>query len=354
MSNSNHEVVSDGKIKIDTNYYFQIGDLKYFLGMKLSDLKDFRFAFYGKKRLKPKKTTLVRVINNKTKEELDVIVINTGTKTCSIKDAVIYEIVVNLRLECNKNIKIFTTTNKNSYISYGTSIDETLLILGTPTQVVDKEYVTTTEEDTVEYEEEVEHVVEWDDLVGYYYTKETNDYTVTYEKEETLDAYNVWEKDDVIITAAHDVLVNKVAITKKLSQDLIYVEPVVISRIKRVILITRSVCCFTSILSLLALAGFVFGKFDIIYAISAVLLGLGWLSALIACPIHLIKVCFSVIGNLFAFGGSLVLLLGVVTGFIGIVVAIALALFGASIITIPYYFKNLKNKLITINNRLGV
>ena len=187
---------------------------------------------------------------------------------------------------------------------------------------------------------------EWDDSIDFY--EEEVEYEVPYEDKDFVhhDASALWRTENCVLLLHHELNINRIELYRA-GDAPERLDPKPITGFKRTFLKIRGVCCFTTLLSTLGLVGLIFSNRipEFLQSLAGITVLLGWLSALFACPWHLLKTVGKIIGWSFAFGFAAFAILCIVTTPIGILLGGAILLFAQSIVTIPYYFKKIRPEL---------
>lgn len=108
----------------------------------------------------------------------------------------------------------------------------------------------------------------------------------------------------------------------------------------------RCVCCFTSILATLSICFFFdiarFGNFWA--SVITVLIIIGWVSGILACPLKMIGNVIKFVGGGFTIGLGFAVVGCVVGAMIGVAISYVMVLIIPAVVTIPYYFNELRYK----------
>lgn len=335
-------------VKPSPAYYFEFEGKRYSLGMTPAQLKDLKFSNNAYDiKIRPQKRVRVYMTHKTTGRTIGVMLVNNGDKTCQAKNAEIYGITAKADLSiANGPIKIFPIANSTRGIGMADPVSIATELLGEPHRIIEAHetvevYEDTRTEEIIEYTEE-----EYDYDYDFYEEKIEVEVPYEYEETEWVDAKNEWTTNDYHISVSYSGGITGIEFYKVLEEP----KKLIPKSVRDVFFKFRSVCCFTTLFSLLGLAGLILGEYtnSILYLqdISGIMLLLGWFSAIFACPIQILKVAGKVVGWAFSIGICAFTIGCVVTTPIGIAVAAALILFLQSAVAIPYYFKTLRYKYI--------
>lgn len=117
-----------------------------------------------------------------------------------------------------------------------------------------------------------------------------------------------------------------------------------------IIYVVRCVCCFTSLLTIICPLYWILQSFGIDFidagtfldTLSGIIWGLGVLSGVIACPLRLLGAAFKIIGGAFMLGAVFLIIGALIGAAFGIGIAVMMIFFAPSIVTIPFYFNELR------------
>lgn len=326
---------------------FELAGKRYHLGVSPKQLQGFHLMadFHQAIRIRPGKRSATTMVHDETGTQIHLSLINKGTKTCHLPDASIYGIRVSFEKCGGSFFKIFPSPHTPEGIDGSDGLGQATRLLGKP---ADEQKVRYEEETRQETRTEVVTEVteeEWDDCIDFY--EEEVEYEVPYEYTEIVkhDAFSRWETDHCFVRIFYDDGITAMEFVDR--QSLQQFAPKPPSKFRQGFLKFRGVCCFTTLLSTVGLLGLIFAEQlpEFLQSLSGIAVLLGWISALFACPWHLLKTVGRIIGWSFALGVAALAILCIVTTPIGILIGGGILLFAPSIVTIPYYFKTLRNKI---------